>query len=90
MKIIKKASETIYNRLMWRTATKDQAGVAETLANKQVVHEVYGLGDGGLLDMFFCFLRELDIMQILEELEPKTGIGKRKSPVPFLRFCLFI
>ena len=68
---------------MWRTATKDQAGVAETIANKQVVHEVYGLGDAGLLDMFFCFLRELDIMQILEQLEPKTGRGKRKSPVPF-------
>jgi len=68
---------------MWRTATKDQAGVAETLANKQVVHEVYGLGDAGLLDMFFCFLRELGIMQILEKLEPKIGRGKRKSPVPF-------
>jgi len=68
---------------MWRTATKDQAGVAETLANKQVVHEVYGLGDAGLLDMFFCFLRELDIMQILEQLVPKIGRGKRKSPVPF-------
>ena len=68
---------------MWRTAIKDQAGVAENLAKKQVVHEVYGLGDAGLLDMFFCFLRELDIMRILEQLEPKTGRGKRKSPVPF-------
>jgi len=73
---------------MWRTATKDQAGVAETLANKQVVHEVYGLGDAGLLDMFFCFLRELDIMQILEQLEPKTNRGKRKSPVPFAGILL--
>ena len=68
---------------MWRTATKDQAGVAETLADKQVVHEVYGLGDAGLLDMFFCFLRELDIMQILEQLEPNTGQKNRKSSVPF-------
>ena len=68
---------------MWRTATKDQTGVAATLANKQVVHEVYGLGDAGLLDIFFCFLRELDIMQILEQLEPKIGGGKRKILVPF-------
>ena len=74
---------------MWRTAIKDQAGVAETLANKKVVHEVYGLGDAGLLDMFFCFLRELDIMQILEQLEPKIGRGKRKSPVPFSGIVLF-
>jgi hypothetical protein len=88
MDIIKKASKTIYNQLMWRTATKDQAGVAETLANKQVVHEVYGLGDAGLLDMFFCFLRELDIMQVLQQLEPKTGIGKRKSLVPFSAILL--
>jgi hypothetical protein len=88
MKIIKQASKTIYTHLMWKTATKDQAGVAETLANKQVVHEVYGLGDAGLLDMFFCFLRELDIMQILEQLEPTTGRGKRKSPVPFAGILL--
>ncbi len=83
MKHIKQASATIGNRLMWRTATKDQAGITKTLADKQVVHEVYGLGDAGLLDMFFCFLREFGIMQILEKLEPKTGRGKRKSPVPF-------
>jgi len=88
MNIIKKASKTIYTHLMWRTATKDQAGVAQTLADKQVVHEVYGLGDAGLLDMFFCFLRELDIMQILEQLEPKTCRGKRKSPVPFSAILL--
>ena len=68
---------------MWRTAIKDQAGVVETLANKKVVHEVYGLGNTGLLDIFFCFLRELDIMQILKQLDPKIGRGKRKSPVTF-------
>jgi hypothetical protein len=88
MKSITEASKTIHENLMWQTATKDQAGVAEAIANEQVVHEVYGLGDAGLLDMFFCFLRELDIMPILEKLEPKTGRGKRKSPVPFSSILL--
>lgn len=73
---------------MWRTATKDQTGVAKALADNQAIHEVYGLGDAGLLDMFFCFLRELGIMQILEQLEPKIGRGKRKSPVPFAGIML--
>lgn len=68
---------------MWRTATKDQAAIAKKLANEQTVHEIYGLGDTGLLDLFFCFLRELHIMPILEKLEPRVSRGKRKSPVPF-------
>lgn len=83
MNLTKQASETIQSHLLWRTATRDQAGVAKKLADKKVIHEVYGLGDAGLLDMFFCFLRELDIIQSLEQLEPKTGRDKRKSPVPF-------
>jgi hypothetical protein len=43
---------------------------------------VFGLGDAGLFDMFFYFLRELGFMELLEQLEPKS-FRKRKSPVPF-------
>ncbi len=82
MDIIKNASETIFQRLAWHTAKRDQAGIAEKLANEQEVHEIYGLGDAGLFDEFFCFLYELDIMKVLEQLAPRRH-RKRQSSVPF-------
>jgi len=82
MDIIKNASETIFKRLVWHTAKRDQAGIAEKLANEQEVHEIYGLGDAGLFDDFFSFLRELGIMKVLEQLAPRRH-SKRQSPVPF-------
>ena len=82
MDIIKNASETIFKRLVWNTAKRDQAGIAEKLANEQEIHEIYGLGDAGLFDEFFCFLQELSIMKVLEQLAPLHH-RKRQSPVPF-------
>ena len=84
---IKNASETIFNRLVWFTAKKDQAGIADKLANEQEVDEIYGLGDAGLFDEFFYFLRELGIMKILEQLAPRRH-RKRQSPVPFSAIML--
>lgn len=82
MDIIKDASKKIIERLCWHTAEKDQARIAQSLADEQDVHEVYGLGDAGLFDEFFHFLRELEIMEILEKLAPKKH-RQRNSPVPF-------
>ncbi|MBW1895291.1 MAG: transposase [Deltaproteobacteria bacterium] len=82
MDIITSASETIFKRLVWHTARRDQAGIAEELVNEDKVHEIYGLGDAGLFDEFFCFLRELGIMKIIEQLAPRRH-RKRQSPVSF-------
>ena len=41
-----------------------------------------GWGDAGLFDEFFCFLRELGIMKMLEQLAPRRH-RKRQSPVHF-------
>ena len=87
MDIIKNASETIFNRLVWLTAKRDQAGIADKLANEQEVDEIYGLGDAGLFDEFFHFLRELGIMKILEQLAPRRH-RKRQSPIPFSAIML--
>ena len=38
MNIIKKASETIFTRLAWQAAKRDQAGIAKELANEQEIH----------------------------------------------------
>ena len=87
MDIMKNASETIFKRLVWLTARRDQAGIADKLANEQEVDEIYGLGDAELFDEFFHFLRELGIMKALEQLAPKRH-RKRQSPVPFSAIML--
>ena len=84
---MKNASETIFKRLVWLTARRDQAGIADKLANEQEVDEIYGLGDAELFDEFFHFLRELGIMKALEQLAPKRH-RKRQSPVPFSAIML--
>jgi len=88
MDIIKNASETICKRLVWHTAKRDQAGIAVKLANDKEVQEIYGLGAAGLFDEFFCFLDELGIMNVLEQLAPRRRC-KRQSPVRsfFLQLC---
>jgi len=82
MDIKKSASETIFRRLSWHTAKRDQAGIAEELVNEDKIHEIYGLGDAGLFDEFFCFLHELGIMKALEQLSPRRH-RKRQSTVAF-------
>ena len=82
MDIIKTASENVFKQLIWHVGKRDQAGVAEELANEQNVDEIYGLGEAGLFDEFFCFLRKLGIMKILEQLSPRRNL-KRHSPVLF-------
>ena len=82
MELIKEASEKIIERLTWNTAKRDQAGIAKKLSEDQDIHEVYGLGDAGLFDEFFYFLRELGFMKVLEQLAPRKH-RERQSPVPF-------
>ena len=43
MDIQSKASRNVYERLAFKTATKDQAGIAVDLASGKDVPEVYGL-----------------------------------------------
>ena len=78
----KSASDTIFKRLAWHTARRDQAGIAEELVNEDNIHEIYGLEDAGLFDEFFCFLREPGIMKALEQLAPRRH-RKRESSVSF-------
>jgi len=82
MDIIESASENIFDQLAWQTARRDQAGIAKKLAEEDEIHEVYPLGDAGLFDEFFDFLRELGIMPQFKQLAPRRH-RKRKSDVPF-------
>jgi len=76
------ASQNIADRLTWHTANRDQAGIANNLANGEDIPEVYGLGEAGLFDEFFCFLDQLGFKDLFMGLDPKSK--KRKSKVPFI------
>ena len=76
------ASQNITDRLAWHTANRDQAGIAANLADGQDIPEVYGLGEAGLFDEFFCFLQHFGFDQLFGKLDPKNK--KRKSKVPFM------
>ena len=86
MKLIADASQKIVERLTWCTAARDQAGIASDLADKKEISEVYGLGEAGLFDEFFCFLEELGIMKLFEELD--SGGRDRSSNVRFTAVIL--
>lgn len=81
------AAQNITDRLTWHTANRDQAGIAQNLADGQDIPEVYGLGEAGLFDEFFCFLEEFGITKLFGKLDPKSQ--KRQSPsVTFLAVIL--
>lgn len=81
MSIIKRASETIIQRLSWATSHKDQAGITKDLAQGKDISEVYGVGEAGLFDEFFYFLEQFGILNLLMKLDPKSS--KRQSNVQF-------
>ncbi len=76
------ASQKIADRLTWHTANRDQAGIAKDLADGEDIPEVYGLGEAGLFDEFFCFLDHFGFKDLFIGLDPKSK--KRKSSVPFI------
>lgn len=81
MSIINEAAKNIVNRLAWHTAKRDQAGIAQEIADGEDIPEVYGLGEAALFDEFFYFLDHFGFKDLFAGLDPKTK--KRESPVAF-------
>jgi Transposase DDE domain len=88
MNPINHASQNVTDRLTWHTANRDQAGIAQNLADGQDIPEVYGLGEAGLFDDFFCFLEELGITKLFGQLDPKSQ--KRQSQAVDFLAVIFI
>lgn len=82
MSLINDAAKNIANRLTWHTAGRDQAGIAQELAEGKDIPEVYGLGEAGLFDEFFYFLDHFGFKKLFMGLDPKSK--DRESPVPFI------
>lgn len=81
MNLIGDAAEKIATRLTWHTSARDQVGIAKDLADGKDIKEVYGLGEAGLFDEFFCFLDQFGLKKLFMRLEPKSK--KRESRVSF-------
>ncbi|MCP4720567.1 MAG: transposase, partial [Desulfobacteraceae bacterium] len=80
------ASDKIVERLTWHTAHRDQAGIAQGLADGKDIPEVYGLGEASLFDEFFYFLEQFGIKDLLIGIDPKSK--KRNSKIPFAPIIL--
>lgn len=72
-------------RLCWQVAQRDDSRVARRLYRKQVVDGVYPLDAGAVLDEFFHFLRELGIVDLLEDVR---GKGIQRELVPMVQYVL--
>ena len=81
MSLTADASQKITERLTWCTALRDQAAITKDLAEGKDVEEVYGLGEAGLFDEFFCFLSHFGFKDLLMKLEPK--IKQRQGDATF-------
>lgn len=81
MDLSKDASKKITDRLTWHTANRDQAGIARELADGDDIPEVYGLGEAGLFDEFFCFLEQFGFKALFTGIAPDSK--KRESTVSF-------
>ncbi|MBW2663219.1 MAG: hypothetical protein JRD93_14810 [Deltaproteobacteria bacterium] len=82
MSLIADTSQKIADRLTWHTANRDQAGIAKYLTDGKDIPEVYGLGEAGLFDEFFCFLDQFGFKDLFMGLDLKSK--KRESKVPFM------
>jgi len=81
MDLKKRAAQNIAERLTWCTASRDQAAIAQDLADGKDISEVYGLGEAGLFDEFFYFLDQFGFMELFMKLHPLKN--KRTSNVKF-------
>jgi hypothetical protein len=72
-------------RLCWQVAQRDDARVARRLYHKELVDGVYPLDAGAVLDEFFHFLRDLGIVELLEDVR---GKGIQRELVPMVQYVL--
>ena len=69
-------------RWCWQVAQRDDARVARRLYRKELVDGVYPLDAGAVLDEFLHFLRDLGIVEWLEDVR---GKGIQRELVPMVR-----
>lgn len=78
-------TQNLAERLCWQVARRDDSRVARRLYRKQVVDGVYRLDEGALLDDFFSFLHELEVIAWLDTVQ---GTAVQREMVPFVQYLL--
>jgi hypothetical protein len=78
-------AQNLAERLCWQVARRDDWRVARRLYRKQVVDGVYRLDEGALLDEFFHFLRELGVVDWLDDVQ---GTAIQRVMVPSVQYIL--
>src|SRR3990170_3718700 len=69
----------------WRTATRDDALVAEGLHESRAMDRIYPLSEAAFFDEFFHYIGEIGARPLFEGLDPKD----RQAPLyPFIQFVL--
>jgi hypothetical protein len=70
----------------WRTATRDDVGVAETMVEERAVDTALPLSSAAFFDELFHYIEEIGAYPLLENLDPKDRLG---ALYPFIQFVLF-
>jgi len=80
-----KFQETIYDRLFWHTAERDDAKVADHLYHRREMDVVYAMDEATLFDSFFNYLQEIQVFDHLLNIDPKK---QRRKNVSFYQITL--
>jgi Transposase DDE domain len=75
----------VMERLGWQIATRDDQAVARALHAGEEIDAMYELSEAGLLDEFFVFLEQIDMMEVIEGLNLPNV---RRVLVPTVQFVL--
>src|SRR6266404_1573990 len=78
-------TSVIQERLNWKLAWRDDAKVAQGLYAGEAIEEMHELSDAGLLDEFFVFLEEVDLLRAFEQISLP---GVKRVLVPTVQFVL--
>jgi hypothetical protein len=78
-------TQNLAERLCWQVARRDDTRIARRLYRKQLVDGVYRLDEGALLDDFFHFLRAIEVMALLEQVD---GTAIQREMIPFVQYLL--
>ncbi len=77
--------QTVWERLFWHTAERDDAKVADHLFRRKEMDSVFTLDEATLFDFFFQYLREIQVFPLLERITPKD---QEREHIPFIQFIL--
>src|SRR3989442_12438260 len=75
----------VQQRLNWQVACRDDTKVGQALYAGETIEEMHHLRDGGMVDEFFVFLKDLGMLDAFEQV---TQSGVQRTLVPTVQFVL--